>query len=162
MKKINIRLLIISIVLVSITTLFNSIILYWMPIVIPISSFSAIRIVFFAFIGKKYWLLLFSFLICLLLLLTAVSIYKRHVLLPIFLLIYLIYDFITVLLLLIDGLGDGYWTTYIIQALILTVLISLLCGYILNYLQNHLHKRHWFCKLPFCISSGYSNVCMRR
>lgn len=142
MKNINIRLLIGFLGLVSITTLFNSIIIYWIPIIIPISSLTAIRLVFLSFIGKNYWLLLFSFLICLLLFLTAVSIYRRHILLPTLSLIYLIYDLVRVFVLLINGLGDGYWKTYIIQTLISIVLIVSLCVYCLHYLQNHPYKRH--------------------
>ena len=136
MKNVNIRLLIGFLGLVSITTLFNSIIIYWIPIIIPFSSFTAIRLVFFAFIEKYYWLLIFVFCICILLFLTAVSVYRRHILLPILSLIYLIYDLVRVFVLLVNGLSDGYWKTYIIQTLILIALIVLLCVYCLNYLRH--------------------------
>lgn len=142
MKNISIKLLIGFLGLVSITTLFNSIIIYWIPIIIPVSSLTAVRLVFLAFIEKKYWLLIFSFLICLLLFLTAVSVYRRHILLPTFSLIYLLYDLFRIFVLLVNGLGDGYWKTYIIQALILIALIVLLCVYLLNFLQYNLHNRH--------------------
>lgn len=135
MKNINIGLLIGFIGLVSITTFLNSIIIYWIPIIIPISSLTAVRLVFLAFIEKKYWLLLFSFLICLLLFLTTVSVYRRHILLPILSLIYLIYDLVRVCVLLVNGLDDGYWKTYIIQTLVTLALIVLLCIYCLNYLR---------------------------
>ena len=136
MKNVNISLLIGFLGLVSITTLFNSIIIYWIPIIIPISSLTAVRLVFLAFIEKYYWLLLFCFLICLLLFLTAVSVYRRHILLPILSLIYLIYDLVRVFVLLVNGLSDGYWKTYIVQTLILIVIIVLLCVYCLNYLRE--------------------------
>ena len=141
MRSVNDRLLIGFLGSVSITTLFNSIIIYWIPIIIPLSSFTAIRLVFFAFIEKYYSLLIFVFCICILLFLTAVSVYKRHFLLPILSLIYLIYDFVIVFSLLIDGLGDSYWKPYIIQTLILIALIVLLCIYCWNGLRKILHNR---------------------
>lgn len=141
MRSVNERLLIGFLGSVSITTLFNSIIIYWIPIIIPFSSFTAIRLVFFAFIEKYYWLLIFVFCICILLFLTAVSVYRRHILLPILSLIYLIYDFVIVFSLLVDGLGDSYWKPYIIQTLILIALIVLLCIYCWNGLRNILHNR---------------------
>lgn len=133
MKNVNIRLLIGSLSLVSIITLFNSIIIYWAPVIIPFSSFTAVRLVFLAFIEKYNWLIFLSLLICILLFLTAVSVYRRHILLPILTLMYLIYDLIIVLSLLIDGLGDGYWRMYIIQAVVTATIIVLLCTYCWTY-----------------------------
>ncbi len=132
----NIKLLIFSLGLISITTIFNAIIVYWIPITIPISSLTAVRLVFLAFILKKYWLLLFSFLICLLLFLTTLSVYKRHILLPALSIVYLMFDLFEVSLLLVNGLCDGYWKTYIIQTLTLITLITLLCVYCLNYFKG--------------------------
>ena len=132
----NIKLLIFSLGLISITTIFNAIIVYWIPITIPISSLTAVRLVFLAFIKKKYWLLLFSFLICLLLFLTTLSVYKRHILLPALSIVYLMFDLFEVSLLLVNGLCDGYWKTYIIQTLTLITLITLLCVYCLNYFKG--------------------------
>lgn len=129
MRNINIRLLISSLGLVSIITLFNVIIIYWFPVTIPFSSLVAIRLMFLAFIEKAYWLILISLLICVLLFLTAVSVHRRHILLPILSLMYLVYDFIIVLSMLIDGLQDGYWRMYIIQTVVAITLIVLLCVY---------------------------------
>lgn len=136
MKSANIRLLIGCLSLVSIITLFNSIIIYWSPVIIPFSSFTAVRLVFLAFIEKIYWLILLSLLICVLLLLTTVSVCRRHVLLPILSLMYLIYDLIIVLSLLIDGLGDGYWRMYIIQTVVKATIIVLLCIYCWAYFRK--------------------------
>lgn len=136
MKNANIRLLIGSLSLVSIITLFNGIIIYWAPVIIPFSSFAAVRLVFLAFIEKYNWLILLSLLICILLFLTAVSAYRRHILLPILTLMYLIYDLIIVLSLLIDGLDDGYWRIYIIQAVVTATIIVLLCTYCWTYFRK--------------------------
>ncbi len=142
MLKYGTKCLTILLAIVSIVSLVNVLVMYWFPINIPINSFSAVRLTVVAFIEKRYYLILISVLICVLLFLSTLSVRRQHIVLPSLLLIYLIYDFIIVLSLLIDGLDDGYWTTYIIQTLVSTTLIVLLCVYILNYLQNHLHKRH--------------------
>ena len=136
MRNINVRLLIGALSLVSIITFLNSIILYWVPIIIPFSSFAAVRLVVLAFIEKHYWLILLSLLVCVLLFLTTVSVYRRHILLPILSLTYLIYEFIVVLFQLIDGLGDGYWKMYIVQTVVTTTIIVLLCTYCWSYFQK--------------------------
>lgn len=131
MRNAIIRLLIGSLALVSIITLFNVIIVYWFPVIIPFSSFVVIRLMFLAFIEKTYWFILLSLLICALLFLTALSVHRRHILLPILSLMYLIYDFVTVLSLLIGRIDDyGYWKTYIVPIIVPIILIVLLCIYL--------------------------------
>lgn len=122
--------------LVSIITLFNVIIGYWFPVIIPFSSFVAIRLMFLAYIEKAYWLILLSLLICVLLFLTAVSVHRRHILLPILSLVYLVFDFIIVLSVAMDSLQYGYWKTYIVQAVVPVTLIVLLCVYCWTYLRK--------------------------
>ena len=140
MKNVNIRLLISFLSLISVITLFNNIIIYWAPVIIPFSSFAAVRLVFLAFVEKYYWLILLSLLICVLLFLTAVSVCRGHILLPIFSLMYLIYDLVIVVSLLIEGLGDGYWKMYIIQTVVTAIIIVLLCIYCWTYFQKkHTH-----------------------
>ena len=115
--------------IVPIVTFVNVLVMYWIPINIPLSSFSAVRTMFVAFIEERYYLILVSVSICVLLFLSTISIRRQHSFLPVLSLMYLIYDFIIVLSLLIDGLGDSYWRTYIIQAIISITLIVLLCIY---------------------------------
>lgn len=140
MRTANIRLLSNSLGVVSIITLFNILLIYWFPVIIPFSSFSAVRLMFFVFIKKAYWLILLSLLICVLLFLTAVSVHRQQVLLPMLSLVYVVYDFVIVSSLLIDGLSDGYWKTYVIHAIVAITFIVLLCIYCWNGLQNYLHK----------------------
>lgn len=128
--------------IVSTVSLINVFVMYWVPINIPISSFSAVRLAVVAFMEERYYLILFSILICVLLFLSTLSVRRQHIVLPSLSLLYLIYDFIKVMLLFIDGLDDGYWKTYIIRTIISIPLIVLLCVYCLNYLQNHIHKLH--------------------
>ena len=142
MLRLSKKILFALLMTVSVVTFINVLVMYWFPIIIPISSFTAVRLVFLTFIVKKYWLLIFSFLICLLLFLTAVSVYRRHILLPTLSLIYLIYDFVIVLSLFINGLGDGHWKTYIIQMTVSIALIALLGIYCFTCLRNYLHNHN--------------------
>lgn len=142
MLKYSTKCLTVLLAIVSTISLINVFVMYWLPILIPISSFSAVRLSVVAFIEKRYCLILFSILICILLLLSALSVRRQHVVLPSLSLLYLIYDFIVVMSLFVDGLDDGYWKTYIIQILILIALIVMLCAYFLNFLRNNLHNCH--------------------
>lgn len=123
--------------LMSITTLINIILMYWIPIILPFSSFVAARIVVLAFIEKEHWLILFSLLICVLLFLSACSISRKQILLPGLSLAYLVYDFLTLLFLMLDGIHDGYWKTYIIHTTVPVALIVLLCSYCLQNIKHH-------------------------
>ena len=142
MRKYSTKCLTILLAIVSTVSLINVFVMYWFPINIPLSSFSAVRLTFVAFIEKRYYLILFSILICVLLFLSTLSVRRQHIALPSLSLLYLILDFIKVLSLFVDGLDDGYWKTYIIRTIISIPLIVLLCVYCLNYLQNHIHKLH--------------------
>ena len=120
----------ILLVIYSIVTFVNIVVFYWLPIDLLICSFSALRVMFIAFVERKYYLILISILICAVLFLSAISIRRKHILLPILTLLYIVGDFIVILSLLIDGVRDGYWKAYIIQATSSTVLIVLLCAYL--------------------------------
>ena len=119
MRKYSTKCLTILLTIVSTVSLINVFVMYWFPINIPLSSFSAVRLTFVAFIEKRYYLILASALICVLLFLSTLSVRRQHIVLPSLSLLYLIYDFIKVMSLFIDGLDDGYWKTYIIRTIIL-------------------------------------------
>lgn len=142
MRKYSTKYLTILLTIVSTVSLINVFVMYWFPINIPLSSFSAVRLTFVAFIEKRYYLILVSALIGVLLFLSTISVRRQHIILPGLSLMYLIYDFIIVLSLFINGLDDGYWRTYIIRTIVSIALIVLLCVYCLNYLRNNLHNRH--------------------
>ena len=142
MLKYSTKWLTILLASVSTVSLINVFVMYWFPINIPISSLSAVRLAVIAFIEKRYYLIPVSVLICGLLFLSALSVRRQQIILPSVSLLYLIYDFIIVMSLLINGLDDGYWKTYIIRTIISISMIALLCIYSLNYLRNHIHKLH--------------------
>ena len=122
--------------IVSAVTFINMLIMYWIPINIPLSSFSAVRIVFIAFAEKKYYLIPICIMICMLLFLSAISVHRRRRLLPVLSLLYLSYDFVIVLLLFVEGLSDGYWKTYALPMIVLISLIVLLSTYCWNCLVS--------------------------
>ena len=142
MLKYSTKCLTILLTIVSAVSLINVFVMYWFPINIPLCSFSAVRLTVVAFIEKRYYLILVSVLVCVLLFLSTLSVRRQHIILPSLSLLYLIYDFIIVLSLFIDGLDDGYWRTYIIRTIVAIALIVLLCVYCLNYLRYNLHNRH--------------------
>ena len=119
--------LIVLLSLVSVASLLNLLVMPWFPHLFPLSAFSAVRLMFLAFIEKRYWLIPVSILICVLLFLSALSVRKHRILLPALSLLYVTYDFVFVLRLLIGALGDGYWKTYIVQTIVPLTLIVLLC-----------------------------------
>jgi len=124
-------------IIVSAVSVINIITMYWLPFMLPIGFFSAIRLTVVALIEKQYYLILVSLLICTLLLSSAFSIHRQHILLPVLSLVYLVYDFIVVLSLLMNGLVDGYWKTYVIYSIVLIVLIILLFIYLKGvFLKN--------------------------
>ncbi len=141
MRKYSTKYLTILLASVSVISLINVFVMYWFPINIPISSFSAVRFTVIAFTEKRYYLILFSILICVLLFLSTISVRRQRIILPGLSLIYLIYDFAIVLPLFIDGLDDGYWRSYIIRIIVSIVLVVLLCIYCWIGLRNYLHKK---------------------
>ena len=126
--------------IVSSVSLVNILVMYWLPINIPLNSFSAVRLTVIAFIERKYYLIAVSLSVCALLLLTTIAIRRQCILLPILSLLYSIYDFIIVLSSIIDSLDYGYWIMYIIPALVSIALIAFLCVYCWNYLRYNLHN----------------------
>lgn len=129
-KKITVILL----TILSLISVVNVLVMYWFPIIIPISSFSAVRFTFIAFVEKQPLLIFVSIMIIAILFFSTISIRRRCVFFPMMSLAYLIYDFIIVSLLLFDGLADGYWKNYILQTMFSLVLIVLLCIYCFNFL----------------------------
>ena len=97
MRKYSTKCLTILLTIVSTVSLINVFVMYWFPINIPLSSFSAVRLTFVAFIEKRYYLILVSALICVLLFLSTLSVRRQHIILPGLSLLYLTYDFIIVL-----------------------------------------------------------------
>ena len=138
----NNRLLIGLLFVVSIVSLFNLIIAYWFPVRIPLSSLSVVKLMFFALLEKAYWLIPLSILLCAMLFLTGIAVCKRQILLPSLSLVYLIYDLISVLSLLITGIADGYWRPHIIPTFVLIILVFLLSIYCYTYIRINFRRIH--------------------
>ena len=69
---------------ISAISLINVSVIYWLPINLSFSSFSAVKLTVVALINKQYYLILVSILICVLMFLTTISIRRQHILLPAF------------------------------------------------------------------------------
>lgn len=81
-----------SLITISSISFINLIFLYWFPIQIPLSSYSAINLMVIAYTFNAYYLLPISFLVCILMFFTALSFLKKKIILPIFLFMFLLFD----------------------------------------------------------------------
>ena len=145
MLRLSKKILFVLLMTVSVVTFINVLVMYWFPIMIPISSFTAVRLTVLLLIEKRYYLIPVSLLICALLLLTAISIRRQHILLPGLSLPYLIYDFAIVLSLFVNGIDDGYWKTYIVQMTVSIALIALLGIYCFACLRARYERNQSAC-----------------
>lgn len=129
---------------VSIITLLNALVLYWIPMYVPLSSFFAIKLSFIAFVENRYYLIPISILICILLFSAALSIDRQRILCTTLSLIYLVCDFIMLYPLLIEGLcaRDSFAWIYLIQTILDVTLAILICIYCWFYLRQKLLRRH--------------------
>lgn len=119
-----------SLIAISSITFINISILYWIPIKIPLSSYSAFGLMFVAFAEKAYFLIIISFLICVLLFISACAIQKQQIIVPSFLFVYLLCESSRVIYLFVDELYANkyfmptyFW--YVIQCLILIVFMGI-------------------------------------
>ena len=129
-KNFTVHLLIYSLVITSIITALNCAVFYWFPVSFPLSSYSAVKFTFFAFLSRRHLFVLLSFLICALLLLTAFSVRRQGIVFPIMSLIYFLSDFLTLLFPFMNGLQNGLWSMYVVQITVTTIIIAQLCFYI--------------------------------
>ena len=132
--------LILLLKIISIASFSNILLIYWLPISLPFSSFSVVRLAVTAMIEKRYYLVLGSILVCILLFFATLSIRKQKLLLPALSLIYMAYDFCIVLSLLVEGFSDSYWRMYILRTIFSTVVMALLFYYCWNCTQRILHN----------------------
>ena len=128
------RCLIILLTIVSTVSFVNVLVMYWLPCFLPLSVISILRTAIIALVERRYDLIVISFLACVLLFLSTISVRRQHVVLPILSVLYLTYDFVFVLWLLIDTITNNdftayYITSYSIKAFVSFILIVLLGSY---------------------------------
>lgn len=78
--------------IISLISFINMALLYWFPIQIPLSSYSAISLMATSYFFKVYYLIPICFAICVLMFFTALSFLKKQVILPVILFVYLLCD----------------------------------------------------------------------
>ena len=113
----------------SIASVINVLILYWIPILLPIGSYSTIYLAAISFIEKRYYLLVVSLLICVVLILTIFSIKRNRFLLPALSLLYILIDLIFVFRNFVLSIIDGMFYLWIVPLVVLFSLVVLLCKY---------------------------------
>jgi len=127
----------------AIITLINIAIMYWLPMQIPLSSFSAIKLMFLAYGDGQYILIPVSVLICGLLFVGGWSVQKKRIVFPVLTFFYLLYDFIELLLLTVsDYLAEnGYLRSDLASLMITTLLGVLLSIYCTLYWKDKLELK---------------------
>lgn len=121
-------------------TLVNVAIMYWLPMQLPLSSFSAIRLMFLAYGNGQYHLIPVSVLICVLLFAGGMAVQKRRIWFPVLSVFYFLYELIELLLLSVSDYlaGNGYLRSDLASLLITTLIGGLLCIYCTIYWKNTL------------------------
>ena len=119
----------ISLMVLSITTFTNCLIMYWLPIMLPNGSFSILRIVFVGFAEKCYYLVVIGLLLSVGLFVSSFSVRRKHRVLPLLSLIYLVFDCSMVFLLFAEGLQVGYGGIYVLQLMFAVPILVFLCSY---------------------------------
>ncbi len=126
---------------VSVVSFINVVVVWWLPYVLPLSSFTIVQNARLAFISGRNGAVAVSLLLCVLLYWTAVSIRKQHILWPLLSLLYLLFDCIHLLRLLTDGRNNGYWFGYSIAMVLSLALLVPLGKYCWNRVGNKPHSQ---------------------
>ena len=83
-----------SLMIVSITTFINIVVLYWFPINIPTALYLPVSLMMTSYFFEIYYLIPISFLICFIVIFTAFSILKERLISPMNLLLLLLFEMI--------------------------------------------------------------------
>ena len=117
---------------------------YTVSAVFAVSSFSIVRFLLLGLAEQQYYLILVSVLLCVLILITPIFIYRNRILVPLLSLIYFVYDLIAVVSLSISDffIGEGWYTlsTHSVKILMIISVITLLSVYCWDCLRK---KRKW-------------------
>ena len=92
MLKVTKMFLFYSLLIISSISFINILILYWFPIQIPLSSYLATNIMTTSYFLKAYYLMPIGFVICTLMLFSALSFLREKIILPVILFVYLLCD----------------------------------------------------------------------
>lgn len=97
----------------------------------PLTSYSAIRLLFIAAFEKLYYLVPISFLICIFMFYNAFAVHKQQVVLPVILCVYLLYDSIALISNFIDSLSvyDRFIASHFMRIIINILVMALMCIY---------------------------------
>lgn len=120
-----------SLIIISSITFINISVLYWFPILIPLSSYLPVGLMMVSYFLKIYYLIPISFLICFLMFFTAFSFRKEKKVLPIILLIYSVCDLSVLSFSFFDSwLNDDFFIAgQAIQFVITAAVVIFMCIY---------------------------------
>ena len=123
--------LVYSLIIISSITFINMTVLYWFPFQFPLSSYSAISLMFAVYISKTYCLIPITLSICVLIFFAALSFFKEKIVSPAVLFTYSLCD--------LFFLAYSFWDAWLndqhliivqgIQLIISTTVIVFMCIY---------------------------------
>ena len=137
-KDWNVKLLQLLLLIVSIASLINVIIVYWRVDIFSVASFLSVWYTISAFMEQSYYLIINSLVICALMFMTIFSLHRKKLFLPLMTLVYFIYNFYVVITWFVDGLDTGAWKIFV-PHMIITFVIIVLLGV---YCGIRLHKKY--------------------
>ena len=141
------RFLSISLIVIPVASIINVLVMWFFPIVFPISDFVAIRFVLMAFAHHKLYLISVGLLACILLFVTMFFVRKRCIVLPTLTCLYFVYELGVVLYLSIGDFRYGY-RAYLPPMIISITMIVFLCIYCYKCIREKIHNRKRAKELP--------------
>ena len=129
MLQISKKILFNSLRIIAIISLVNVIVLYWLPVQFPLSSYLAITLMFTAYMFKVYYLIPIALLICVILFFSAFSFIKERIVLPAILFVCSLCDSFILGYSFLDGwLNDGYFMAEQAVQVVLSLTITVFVG----------------------------------
>ena len=120
-----------SLRIISTISFVNISVLYWIPIQIPLSSYSAVSLMMISLFLKNYYLIPISFGICLFMFVASLSFLRERLVIPIILFVFLLFDFFLLAISFFDAWFNdaNFIVIQAIQVIISSLVVIFTCVY---------------------------------
>lgn len=127
-----------SLMVISVTSFINISVLYWFPIQTPLSIYSIVSLMLTGLFLKIYYLIPVSFLSCIFIFLTALSLRKKRIVCPVFSLVFLLCDLFVLAFSFFDAWfnDDVFIVIQAMQIVVGVTVIVFLCIYCFLFFKN--------------------------
>lgn len=129
-----------TLLILAIIQVINGFLMYFAILIIPPSSFLAMRTLFVSFVERNISYFIIAIVLTLLMLVSAICVRKNRLLLPILSMIYLTVDFVSASILFADDMVQGFRNNLTILCMVSDlVIIVLYILYFINF-KNDVHE----------------------